>query len=143
MVGQRHSWEEHPVSAPDPRTRSAILTQKTLLGQILPAALARTWEIIVSLQVAHPETSLSLPQVAAQAGRSLRTIQKNLAELEARGLVRDRVTRRIARSPDGTTQLRVVVVKDFTNLYALAEEYTAWQHAPEYVPPQRTCILLI
>src|SRR5258708_21622458 len=118
MVGQRHSWEEHPVSAPDPRTRSAILTQKTLLGQILPAALVRTWEIITSIQEAHPETSLSLPQVAAQAGRSLRTIQKNLAELEARGLVRDRVTRKITRGLDGTAHLDVIILKDFAGLDA-------------------------
>ena len=110
---------------------------KKLLRHILPAALYRIWEIFVEHQAQGNECFLSLMQLAILAGRSLRTIQRGVASLQARGLLVERVEWKTFLTTEGSPISRVVIVKDFAALYALAVEYDAWLHADDYIPPQR------
>jgi hypothetical protein len=97
-------------------------------------ALYRTWEIFVEHQARGNDCYLSVPQLAVLAGRCLRTVQKNVASLAARGLLVERAERKAFRSSKGGPTSRMVVVKDFTKLYALAHEYHTWLHSDGYVP---------
>lgn len=116
---------------------------KRVLRQILPLALYRTWEIFVEYQGRGNDCYLSVPQLARLAGRTLRTMQKDLATLAARHLLVERAARKPCPGPDHTVHSRVVVVKDFAQLYALAHEYHEWLHATDYIPPDRTVSELI
>ncbi len=116
---------------------------KKLLRQILPMALYRMWEIFVEHQANGNDCYLGVSQLAAIAGRTSRTMQKNLAELGAKQLVIERVERKVFHGPQDTCTSRVVVIKDFANLYALAHEYHEWLNAPDYVAPDRAVIELI
>ncbi len=116
---------------------------KKLLRQILPMALYRTWEIFVEHQANGNDCYLGVPQLAAIAGRTSRTMQKNLAELGAKQLMVERVKRKVLSGRDGSVTSRVVVVKDFSRLYALAHEYHEWLSAANYVAPDRAVIELI
>jgi hypothetical protein len=116
---------------------------KKVLRQILPMALYRTWEIFVEHQASGSECYLGMSQLAAIAGRTSRTMQKNLAELEAKQLMVERAEYKILAGSDGTKKSRAVVVKDFSNLYALAHEYHEWLNAPEYIAPVRAMVALI
>src|SRR5258708_35713994 len=89
---------------------------KKILRQILPMALYRTWEIFVEHQANGNECYLGVPQLAAIAGRTSRTMQKNLAELEAKHLMSERTERKAFEGPGGTKKTRAVGVKDFSNL---------------------------
>jgi len=116
---------------------------KKLLRQILPAALFRTWEILTDYQAPGNACYLGVTRLAEIAGRSVRTMEKNLASLCAKHLLSERAERKVFRRPDGTVSCRVVVVKDFRGLYALAHEYHEWLQAPTYVVPNREMIVLI
>lgn len=116
---------------------------KKLLRQILPMALYRTWEIFVEHQANGNECYLGVSQLAAIAGRTSRTMQKNLAELEARQLLIVRAERKVFAGPGGATTSRAVVVKDFSHLYALAHEYHEWLNAADYLAPVRELRTLI
>src|SRR6185312_17502938 len=87
---------------------------KKLLRQILPGALYRTWEIFTDHQAKGNECYLSIPQLATLAGRSLRTMQKNVASLQAKHLLVERAECKVFRKPDGGTTSRLVIVKDFS-----------------------------
>ena len=93
---------------------------KHLLRQILPLALYRTWEILVEHQAPGNPCYLSLSHLAELAGRVPRTMEKQMAELVARGLLVERAERTLVRRADGTLHCQAVVVKDFASLYALA-----------------------
>src|SRR5258708_28267079 len=116
---------------------------KKILRQILPMALYRTWEIFVEHQANGNECYLGVPQLAAIAGRTSRTMQKNLAELEAKQLLIERAERKAFGGPDETKTIRAVVVKDFSNLYALAHEYHERLNTSGYIAPDRAVIALI
>ncbi|HEU5380342.1 MAG TPA: hypothetical protein VFV38_33370, partial [Ktedonobacteraceae bacterium] len=114
-----------------------------LLRQILPMALYRTWEICVEHQARGQDCYVGVAQLASLAGRTVRTLQKNLAELGAKRLLVERAERKVVRRRDGTHAPRVVVVKDFSPLYALAHEYHAWLSSPDYIAPERAlCAVL-
>lgn len=108
---------------------------KKLLRQVLPMALYRTWEIFADHQAKGNDCYLSIPQLAVLAGRSLRTMQKNLAVLQARQLLVEHAERKVFRGPQGEPISRMVVIKDFANLYALAHEYHEWLHTDAYIAP--------
>ena len=116
---------------------------RKLLRQILPMALYRTWEICADHQAKGQDCYLSLPHLATLAGRSLRTMQKNLASLHARGLLVERAERKIIRRPDGSTASPMVVVKDFAALSALAHDYHLWLQADEMIPAQRCFVTVM
>lgn len=61
-------------------------------------------------------------------------MQKNLASLSAKHLLVERAARKIFGGQEGTPTSRMVVVKDFSALYALAHEYDAWLHMDGYIP---------
>ena len=116
---------------------------KKLLRQILPMALYRTWEIFTDHQARGNDCFLNVVQLAALAGRSLRTIQKNIASLQAKHLLVERVERKSLRNAEGRMVSRFVVVKDFTALYALAHDYHEWLTSEGMIPPQRICLSLL
>ncbi len=116
---------------------------KKLLRQILPMALYRTWEIFADHQARGNECYLSVTQLAALAGRSLRTMQKNMASLQARHLLVERAERKVFRGREGENTSRMVVVKDFAALYALAHEYDTWLHVETYIPPDRVFLSVL
>src|SRR5258707_998600 len=117
---------------------------KKLLRQILPMALYRTWEIFADHQAQGNDCYLGVTRLAEIAGRATRTMEKNLASLCAKQLLVERAERKVfRRSDDGTLHSRVVVVKDFGGLYALAHEYHEWTQASVYIPPDREMISLV
>jgi hypothetical protein len=116
---------------------------KKLLRQILPMALYRTWEIFTDHQAVGNACYLSVPRLAEIAGRSTRTIEKNLASLCAKHLLVERAERKVFRSSAGIVTSRVVIIKDFAGLYALAHEYHEWLNAEEYIAPDREMLALL
>lgn len=102
---------------------------------MLPFALYRTWEIFESKHAYDNDCFLSLAKVAERARRTSRTVERNLATLASRGLMTFRSEVKFFRDPDGTTRKRVVMVKDFSGLYALAHEYFLWQYSEDYQAP--------
>jgi hypothetical protein len=107
-------------------------------------ALYRTWEIFADHQAQGNDCYLGITRLAEIAGRATRTMEKNLASLCAKQLLIERAERKVfRRSDDGILHSRVVVVKDFGGLYALAHEYYEWTHANVYIPPNREMISLV
>jgi hypothetical protein len=117
---------------------------KKLLRQILPMALYRTWEIFADHQAQGGDCYLGITRLAEIAGRAMRTMEKNLASLCAKQLLVERAERKIFRHmEDGTLQSRVVIVKDFRGLYALAHEYHEWTLADAHLAPDREVLCLL
>src|SRR5581483_9912200 len=67
---------------------------KKLLRQILPMALYRTWEIFADHQAIGNECYLGVTRLAEIAGRTTRTMEKNLASLCAKHLLAERAERK-------------------------------------------------
>ncbi|HET8842498.1 MAG TPA: hypothetical protein VFN35_13600, partial [Ktedonobacteraceae bacterium] len=116
---------------------------KKLLRQILPAALYRTWDIFADHQGQGQDCYLSLTHLAEIAGRHMRTMEKNLASLCAKQLLVERAKRKVFRGADGQVVSRVVIIKDFGGLYALAHDYHTWLSDPNYIMPDRETIALL
>lgn len=113
---------------------------KKLLRQILPMALYRTWEIFVDHQAIGNECYLGVTRLAEIAGRTTRTMEKNLASLCAKQLLAERAERKVFRSSTGVVKSKVVIVKDFAGLYDLAHEYHEWLNTDEYIAADREMI---
>jgi hypothetical protein len=115
----------------------------TLLQQILPYALARTWRYAVEFQAPSNVCYVGTFRLASRIKPQQRKVQLDFQELEARGLM----TRYPARLPvvqqDGKIRHEAVTVKDFSALYALAHEYHCWLHSPDYIPAERDYLDLI
>lgn len=109
-----------------------------ILKHILPMALWRTWYTAVdSLHALDTLCDIDTAELAHQATVSQVKIERDLHELEARGLM-DRYRQRHSwPQADGTIKYGTVVVKDFSRLYDLASEYHTWYHSEEYIPPER------
>jgi hypothetical protein len=106
--------------------------------------LYRTWEIFADHQAQGSDCYLGVTRLAEIAGRTIRTMEKNLASLCAKQLLVQRAERKVfRRSDDGTLHSRVVVVKDFGGLYALAHDYHEWTQALSYLAPNRAVISLL
>jgi hypothetical protein len=116
---------------------------KKVLRQILPMALYRTWEILVEHQANGSDCYMGISQLATIAGRTSRTMQKNLAELQAKQLLAERAEYKVFAGDQKTRTTRAVVVKDFSRLYALAHEYHEWLNAANYLAPDRALVQLI
>lgn len=110
---------------------------------MLPAALFRTWQIFERKHAYDNDCFLAVTMVAKAARRTLRTIERNLATLASRGLMAFRPEIKFFRGPDGTMRKKVVMVKDFSGLYALAHEYYEWQQSDDYQAPDWEGIELI
>jgi hypothetical protein len=107
-------------------------------------ALYRTWEIFADHQAQGNDCYLGITRLAEIAGRATRTMEKNLASLCAKHLLVERAERKVFRHmEDGTLQSRVVIVKDFRGLYALAHEYHEWTLADAYLAPDREVLSLL
>jgi hypothetical protein len=109
----------------------------TILVHILPMALHRTWYIAVnSLRGLDTPCVMTTAEIAEHATVSQVKIERDLHELEARGLLRRYVERRAIVREDGNTYYPACLIKDFTVLYDLAYEYHQWCSSVEYVPPE-------
>src|SRR6266571_2811781 len=109
----------------------------SIILDVLPSALARTWRLAVEHQAPGRDCYVGAGRIAGRAKRSLRKIEIDLRVLEVEGLMRKYAVRRPIMLDDGTFVERAVVVKDFQPLYDLAYEYHLWTQSPEYIPPER------
>lgn len=109
----------------------------SILIQILPSALWRTWKYTVYFQAPGRQCYVGTAKIAERVKPGIRKIEIDLHELEVRGLMRRYPDREAFCNEDGTLLSRAIIVKDFTNLYHLAYEYHLWTHSPEYIPPER------
>jgi hypothetical protein len=116
---------------------------KKLLRQILPMALYRTWEIFADHQAIGNECYLGVTHLAEIAGRTTRTMEKNLASLCAKQLMVERAERKAFRSSTGVVKSKVVIIKDFAGLYDLAHEYHEWLNTDEYIAADREMLLFM
>jgi hypothetical protein len=109
----------------------------SILIQILPSALWRTWKYAVYFQAPGNLCYVGTAKIAERVKPGIRKIEIDLHELEVRGLMQKYPDRQEICREDGPPLIRAVVVKDFSNLYSLAYEYHLWTHSPEYIPPER------
>jgi hypothetical protein len=105
----------------------------TILKQILPYALWRTWSAAVSHQAAGKPCYVGAAAIARQEKVGERKVEIDLQELEARVLMERYRQKHQWPQADGTIKYGTVTVKDFSGLYDLAYEYHLWMHSPEYV----------
>ena len=115
----------------------------SILMQILPSALWRTWKYAVDFQAPGNPCYVGAARISQRVKPGVRKIEMDLHELEARGLMRRYAARQPVLREDGTVRNEAVVVKDFSALYALAYEYHLWTQSPEYIPPEREYVDLI
>jgi len=115
----------------------------TLIQQILPYALWRTWHYAVDYQAPGNVCYVGTARLASRVKPGIRKIELDFQELEARGLMRKYAARLPILQEDGSFRDEAVTVKDFTALYALAHEYHLWTHSDEYIPASRDQIDLI
>jgi hypothetical protein len=109
----------------------------SIILDILPAALARTWRLAVEHQAPGRNCYVGATRIAGRAKRSLRKIEIDLKVFAVAGLMRKYASKEPILQEDGTFVERAVVVKDFKPLYDLAYEYHLWTQSPEYIPPER------
>ena len=109
----------------------------SIILDILPSALARTWRLAVEHQAPGRDCYVGVGKIAGRAKRSHRKIEIDLKVFEVEGLMRKYAARRPIMQEDGTFVECPVVVKDFKPLYDLAHEYHLWTQSPEYIPPER------
>src|SRR5947207_2097429 len=115
----------------------------SILQQILPNALSRTWKYAVDFQGPGNPCYVGAARVSQRVKPGVRKIEMDLHELEARGLMRRYAARQPMLREYGTVRNEAVVVKYFSALYALAYEYHLWTQSPEYIPPEREYVDLI
>ncbi len=115
----------------------------TLIQQIQPYALWRTWHYAVDYQAPGNVCYVGTTRLASRVKPGIRKIELDFQELQARGLMRKYAARLPIKQDDDTTKLEAVTVKDFTPLYDLAHEYHLWTHSDEYIPASRDQIDLI
>jgi hypothetical protein len=108
-----------------------------ILQQILPTALWRTWRCAVSFQAPGRALFVGVSRMAAKVKPGERKIYLDLQELVARRLLTITPTCMQITQQDGTIVTRVVSVKDFSGLYALAHDYHRWLSALNYIPADR------
>lgn len=110
---------------------------ETLMQQILPQALWRTWWYAVGFQAPGNACYVGTTRLASRVKPGVRKIELDFAELEARGLMHTYADRLPMVQEDGSIRYQAVRVKDFRKLYDLAHEYHLWQRSPEYIPAER------
>ncbi len=115
----------------------------TIIQQILPYALWRTWHYAVDYQKPGSVCYVGTTRLASRVKPGIRKIELDFQELEARQLMRKYAARLPILQEDGSFKNEAVTVKDFTALYALAHEYHLWTHSDEYIPATRDQIDLI
>jgi hypothetical protein len=115
---------------------SGELYLNLILKMILPYALYRTWSTAVSFQAPGNVCYVGVAKIAEREKPGVRKIQKDLQELEARGLLSRYADWVEVLHKDGTVRGRAVQIKDFSRLYNLAYEYHLWKNAPEHIPAE-------
>lgn len=110
---------------------------KSILHKILPMALYRTWEVLVERQAPGNDCFLSIASISETTQRVERTIRLNIHAFEKRKLMELRAEQKLLRQADGSYKLKLVVVKDFSGLYALALEYLLWTQSDTFIEAER------
>src|SRR6266851_5157281 len=95
----------------------------SIVMQILPYALWRTWHFAVDFQDPKSQCYVGTARLAARVKPGVRKIELDFQELLARGLMHKYAARLPIKS---SGKLEAVVVKDFKPLYDLAHEYHLW-----------------
>jgi hypothetical protein len=109
----------------------------TIVQQILPSALHRTWYYAVDFQAPGKPCYVGTQRLANRVKPGVRKIELDFQELERRGLMRRIGARQEVMQDDGSFKEVAVIIKDFSALYALAVEYHEWLESPQYLPPQK------
>ena len=109
----------------------------SILQQILPNALSRTWRYAVDFQAPGNPCYVGAARISQRVKPGTRKIEIDLHEFESRGIMSRYAARLPIMQEDGTFVDRAVVVKDFSALYGLAYEYHLWTQSSEYIPPER------
>src|SRR5579859_7161421 len=112
----------------------------SIIMQILPYCLWRTWHYAVDFQRPDSVCYVGTTRLASRIKPGIRKVELDFQEFIARGLMR-KYAARLPITESG--KLEAVVVKDFTPLYALAHEYHLWTLCDEYVPPSRDQVDLL
>src|SRR5712692_7538169 len=115
----------------------------TIVQQILPYALWRTWHYAVDFQAPGSYCYVGTTRLASRVKPGIRKIELDFQELLARGLMVKYAKRLPIKQDDGSSKNEACTVKDFATLYALAHEYHLWTHSDEYVPATRDQLDLI
>src|SRR3984893_18014804 len=115
----------------------------TIVQQILPYALWRTWHYAVDFQAPGSYCYVGTTRLASRVKPGIRKIELDFQELLARGLMVKYAKRLPIKQDDGSSKNEACTVKDFAGLYALAHEYHLWTHSDEYVPAARDQLDLI
>lgn len=115
----------------------------SIVQQILPYALWRTWHYAVDYQAPDSQCYVGTTRLASRVKPGVRKIELDFQELLARGLMRKYADRLPVKQKDGTSRPEAVTVKDFRTLYDLAHEYHVWTHSDAYVPAARDQLDLI
>jgi len=112
----------------------------SIIMQILPYALWRTWHYAVDFQRPDSQCYVGTTRLASRIKPGIRKVELDFQELLARGLMR-KYAARLPITESG--KLEAVVVKDFTPLYDLAHEYHLWTISDEFIPASRDQVDLI
>jgi hypothetical protein len=115
----------------------------TIVQQILPYALWRTWHYAVDFQAPGSYCYVGATRLASRVKPGIRKIELDFQELLARGLMVKYAKRLPIKQDDGSSKNEACTVKDFAALYALAHEYHLWTHSDEYIPAVRDQLDLI
>ena len=110
---------------------------KSILHKILSTALYRTWEVLIERQALGNDAFLSIGKISETLQRVERTIRLNIHEFEKRQMMELRAEQKLLRQTDGSVKLKMVVVKDFRGLYALAYEYLLWTQSATFIEAER------
>jgi hypothetical protein len=112
----------------------------SIIQQILPYALWRTWHYAVDFQAPGSYCYVGTTRLASRVKPGIRKIELDFQELLARGLM----VKYAKRLPiKATGRHEAVIVKDFQALYDLAHEYHVWSHSDEFIPAERDQMALI
>lgn len=112
----------------------------SIIQQILPYALWRTWHYAVDFQAPGSYCYVGTTRLASRVKPGIRKIELDFQELLARGLM----VKYAKRLPiKATGKHEAVIVKDFQALYDLAHEYHVWSHSDEFIPAERDQMALI
>lgn len=112
----------------------------SIVMQILPYSLWRTWHYAVDFQEPNSQCYVGTTRLAARVKPGVRKVELDFQEFMARGLMRKYAARLPIKS---SGKLEAVIVKDFTPLYDLAHEYHQWILSDQYVPASRDQVDLL
>lgn len=113
-----------------------------ILQQVLTFANWRTWSYADHFVAPGNDCYVGPYRIASRVRPSVRKIEMDLKSLRDLGLMETYPDyRMVKQQSDGKARVEVVIIKDFSKLYALAHEYYLWENSlwedSPYIPPER------